>query len=152
MDLVRRRPLRGLIAWVLALCLPLQALAAAGALPCHSSMEGSPLRHIATQATEVGPAHAAAAGRHAHHAHGAAGVVDADGADPAAQAASHAAEAPGDGGAQACAACAGCCLAMALPAHATAWLGAVVSDDAPTMAPWPVYRDEVDRLDRPPRA
>jgi hypothetical protein len=132
------RPLlKSLLLWLLALALPVQALAAAGMQHCgasHERMRVAPAAH----------AHAheeAAGGGHEHH-HAAA---------PAAEAQDdHAGSGAGLAGFS-CSACAACCIALALPAAGVRSAAPPPEAYASALSAVPVPPYVTGGLDRPPR-
>jgi hypothetical protein len=133
------RPLfKSLLLWLLALALPVQALAAAGMQHCgtsHERMRGAPAAHA--------HAHDGAAeeGAHEHH-HAPAPAAEAtdDHADPGAAAAGFS-----------CSACAACCIALALPAADGHSAAPPPDGYASAWSAVPVPPFVTGSLDRPPR-
>lgn len=137
----RMRPLlKSLLLWLLALALPVQALAAAGMQHCgtsHERMRGA----AAAQAHAHAHDGAAAEGAHEHH-HAAAPAAEATDAhaDPGAAAAGFS-----------CSACAACCIALALPAADVRSAAPPPDAYASALSAVPVPPFVTGSLDRPPR-
>lgn len=130
-----RSTFRLLLLWLMAVALPLQGFAAAGAqhcVPMHERMQ-------VTQAHDLG-----------HGGHHGVAAADADGQ----------AEAPGHSmpdpaaktGAFKCSACAACCVALGLPASAAQLPGQPAGGLQPSAAEASAAAFLTDGLERPPRS
>lgn len=149
------RVLHALLVWVMAVAMPLQAMAASAMTSCGTghgrTMQGpAPDARAAASAQASGPAHEAAPGRHGPHAQALAGPVASETAADAQ--AGGADDVSAHRGMAGCSACAACCPAPALPASAA--LPEVLRPEPPAQTPLsaPVPSHDADRLERPPRA